>query len=373
MKKNNLTLKLFLVLGLVAVLLLTAFNFSYSGKKATLTSTAQVGDVVDGSGNFLESGKVYPMSSTMTFSAPSTYSSTAPNGVIVEAIVKPESLTNKGVGWSIAWQNAESTFAKGKNVEDYLTISPIEDTNKVNVVCVNGFSEKILLTATSLFDSSKSATCVVDYAKRVEGIKLNQSLLNNGVLEDFSFIVDSSNDIVWSKNLLSEDKFFNGLTYVRSNVGTIEPSNCSLSIERQFYSYSENIINDYLEGLRTLGGKELTGAPELYFGEWGDSDYMYDLTLDSWNGNLLDDIYIVGELSGSGEYISERLTDHAELLDLLVEEYIFRVNSPLLTLSIDYNDEFTSLKLSSIGVYLSDSALNSYSVEVSLDTTEIVL
>lgn len=392
MKKMKLTLKLFLVLGLVAVLLIGLINVSSFGKKTVLTSPVQTGDVVDGSGTELVSGKVYPMSSSMTFSSVSTYSATASDGIIVEATVKPSSLANKAVNWSIAWADAESDFAKGKVVSNYLSITPEVDTNKVLVKCLKPFGEKINLTATSQLDPSKSATCVVDYAYRFTGFSWSRVFDwgTDSARAETDF-VDSDRTLTWDRHLLSSDQLNSYVLPVYSDVGTVEPSEVYMTVRRDIGYYNFNkIIENYIDSLTEFAGKkvgdEISLDSDLYFSE---SDYYYDgrrwvfdggfsgdryfENLGFWTGRILENIYIYGNDS-NGAYHFEEITKHPELIDLLLEE-IIRVGPstvPLYTLTFSYEDAFETFDCS-VKIYLSGEALEFLSVELDLDNSNIVV
>ena len=113
-------------------------------------------------------------------------STQAEKAYTITATVKPDDATNKKVNWSLSFANAESAWAKGKNVSDYVTVSASGTTNNVAVLtCMKAFGEQILLTATSDDDSAKSAVCTVDYAQKVTNATLSfgsLTLENKGTL-----------------------------------------------------------------------------------------------------------------------------------------------------------------------------------------------
>ena len=77
---------------------------------------------------------------------------------------------NVPVTWGVEFVNADSTWASGKNVSDYLTVTPKSDfTRTVTITNKAPFGEQIRLTAALDGDSSKTASCTVDYVKRVGG------------------------------------------------------------------------------------------------------------------------------------------------------------------------------------------------------------
>ena len=77
---------------------------------------------------------------------------------------------NVSVTWGVEFVNADSEWASGKNVSDYVTVTPKSDfTRTVTITNKAPFGEQIRLTATLDGDSSKTASCTVDYVKRVGG------------------------------------------------------------------------------------------------------------------------------------------------------------------------------------------------------------
>ncbi len=132
------------------------------------------GTVTDENGNELQSGKVYALSSRMVFSAPSAKATNAPEGVTVQATVLPEEAANKLVDWNIAWVNPESTWATGKTVTDYVTVTPNSDgSNIATVECVADFGEQIKITVSSRDNPLAKAECSVDYIKRLTNASIN--------------------------------------------------------------------------------------------------------------------------------------------------------------------------------------------------------
>ncbi len=73
---------------------------------------------------------------------------------------------NKVLNWSIAFKNANSTWASGKKLSDYVTMTVAEDTQSITLTCLKAFSEPITVTAVSDENSSATASCQLDYVKR---------------------------------------------------------------------------------------------------------------------------------------------------------------------------------------------------------------
>ncbi len=85
----------------------------------------------------------------------------------VTATIEPAGALQKA-DWSLAWANGSSSWASGKTVTDYVTVSTSEDGGlTATVTLVKPFSEQIILTAAARGNSSKTATCTVDYQQRL--------------------------------------------------------------------------------------------------------------------------------------------------------------------------------------------------------------
>lgn len=109
------------------------------------------------------------------------------------ATITPSDATNQNVDWAVAFKNAGSEWANGKNISDYVTVTPMSDGSLyADVTCKAAFGEQIILTVTSRDNAEAKATATVDYRKKVIGceIKLNGS---NSDSVDFSLTGTSYN------------------------------------------------------------------------------------------------------------------------------------------------------------------------------------
>lgn len=100
-------------------------------------------------------------------------SAQAENAFTLTATLTPADSYDKTVDWSVRWQNSNSSWAKGKTVTDYVTVTPTSDgALTASVACLQDFGEKIEVVCTSRANENASATCVCDYAKRVESFSI---------------------------------------------------------------------------------------------------------------------------------------------------------------------------------------------------------
>lgn len=146
-------------------------NWDYfKGEQTEQPEEEQPSGVTDGEGNELESGTAYAMPTAMVYSIPTAQSS-ASEGITIKATVLPETAINKNVTWTLSFADDQSEWATGKTVTDYVTVAENEtNSREATIVCEKAFAEQILLTAASVADPSKTATCTIDYAQSIVGV-----------------------------------------------------------------------------------------------------------------------------------------------------------------------------------------------------------
>ena len=140
--------------------------------------------VIDDKGNMMVSGTTYAMPARMVFATTAAEVSNASEGITLMATISPETADNKAVDWSVAFANQSSSWAKGKNVADYVTVMPSSDgalTATVN--CLKAFGEQIIITVTSRANPRATAECTLDYARRILDTAIYQAELGKNILE----------------------------------------------------------------------------------------------------------------------------------------------------------------------------------------------
>lgn len=149
-------------------------NWDYfKGEQTEQPEEEQPSGVTDGEGNELESGTAYAMPTAMVYSIPTAQSS-ASEGITITATVLPDTAINKNVTWTLSFADDQSEWATGKTVTDYVTVTENEtNSREATIVCEQAFAEQILLTAASVADPSKTATCTIDYAQSIVNYTLS--------------------------------------------------------------------------------------------------------------------------------------------------------------------------------------------------------
>lgn len=150
------------------------------------------------------------------------------------ATITPSNATNQKVNWTVEWKNANSTWAKGKTVTDYVTVTPTSDgALTANVECKQAFGEQVQVVCTSRQNTEASATATVDYAKRITAI--NRSKTSGGSVIFSMTAAGSSHLIGKGESILDTTSEFVPVY----SIGTIDD-------EFEFvytYSYSTEFIN----------------------------------------------------------------------------------------------------------------------------------
>ena len=148
------------------------------------TAVNEQATVMDGEGNAMVSGKTYAMPQRMVFAATAAEAVTASEGITLTATVSPETADNKAVDWSVSFINPSSSWAKGKNVADYVTVTPTSDgALTANVNCLKAFGEQIKVTVTSRVNPEAKAECTLDYARRILDTALYHEEMDKNILE----------------------------------------------------------------------------------------------------------------------------------------------------------------------------------------------
>lgn len=141
---------------------------------------------IDNDGNVMDSDKVYAMPKGIAFASANSVAATpADSSVTIKATVTPTDATNAKLNWTVEWVSDTSDFAAGKAVTDYVTVTSSSDSHTATIKCLQPFGEQISVKATAQSNPNASASCTVDYIKRVTGIK------SFDVLQGFTFTTNT--------------------------------------------------------------------------------------------------------------------------------------------------------------------------------------
>ena len=160
----------------------------------------------DDGGAVIEEGEASGMKLMSMRIAPENYadygiSPMAETAYQLTATIMPENATNKAVDWTIAFVNAESEWATGKTVTDYVTVTPTADgALTANVECLQAFGEQVRVTVTSRDNTSVKANATVDYTEKLSAVKatFGSTVLTNGMTKSFDLDASGQPAEVWT-------------------------------------------------------------------------------------------------------------------------------------------------------------------------------
>lgn len=151
----------------------------------------------------------------------------------LNATITPDHATKKDLNWSIAFKNPSSSWANGKNLNEYVTMT--SDQNTATIKMLKRFSEQIIVTAAATDYTGVSASCTVDCKKillssdikaKTDSIEITPFIkggspeYGDGIIIDIGEIIEENLSTIESGLGIEFSSYFNE-TIVLSE-GTIE-------------------------------------------------------------------------------------------------------------------------------------------------------
>ncbi len=126
------------------------------------------------------------------------------------ATITPENADVTAVDWSVAWKNPASSWASGKTVTDYVTVTATSDgALTANLECKQAFGEQVIVTVTYRHDVNIKATTTADYRERLTGASYFVNIdgtnhsISNGKVFPYSANANGSVDLQKSDGTIS--------------------------------------------------------------------------------------------------------------------------------------------------------------------------
>lgn len=89
------------------------------------------------------------------------------------ATYEPDSASEILMDWSVNFKNPSSSWASGKTVTDYVTVTPTADgALTADVQCLKDFGEQIIVKVANRFNPEIYATATCDYVARISSVTL---------------------------------------------------------------------------------------------------------------------------------------------------------------------------------------------------------
>ncbi len=178
-----LTLVAFILVGIMIIGIICGwFDGAKKESDKQQTEQTQTGGLLVGES---KGNGIALMSAVIPTSEYASYgiSAQSESAVTLTATVQPDNTAeNTGVDWAMKWKNASSSWATGKSVTDYVTLTPngegFMESKTVTLNNLQPFGEQIIVTATAQDNPQVTATCTLDYAQKVTDFSLSFGSVN---------------------------------------------------------------------------------------------------------------------------------------------------------------------------------------------------
>lgn len=232
----------------VSLLLIAAIIFGIVGYNTGLIQFGTSEEIVEQDGTdenndgmVVETAEEYGISVMATKLSEAQYDEYGINPLAVSAYdltatLSPSNVTNKTINWSIAFVNANSEWANGKTVTDYVTLNATTSISgdSVAVTCLQDFGEQIIITASAADSSDVYATCTVDYMQRLNYFSYVMTVSNGSSTRTYNDTSDDGESIEGS-TLYGYDGY-----YISFN---ITPTYSNYTLE-DTYTYTISVNGD---------------------------------------------------------------------------------------------------------------------------------
>lgn len=200
----------------------------------------------------------------------------ADSAYILTATFTPENTTDKRLHASLSFKNAESEWASGKTVTDYVTVRV--DGKEIILTCLQAFGEQINLRVDTNYENVY-ATTTIDYIARSTEVTVGMgALTQTGVGENGKPVYTIGGDnSKMTFNQGEQNKYGVVPGFVNHSVGTLRPSVRLIKVE---LTLSEEILRDvsFLSGPCHVGYVSVGEKAEISNGFMGNEHLGYAFT-----------------------------------------------------------------------------------------------
>ena len=161
---------------------------------------------------------------------------------ILTATLSPSGALVEGINWSFAFANPNATWVINYNrkVTDYIKLEQIDDDSmSIRVICLKGFGEKIVVTASVVGYSNITANCTLEYSVRLKANASFKTTRNGTEVLSYSAINGGESFV---ESLGNGRERYN---YLLNNVGVVSSSS-GAKYTTQFsykFGYTAGTIN----------------------------------------------------------------------------------------------------------------------------------
>ena len=111
----------------------------------------------------------------------------AEDAYVLTATVLPADAADKTVTYSAAWSNPNSSWAKGKTVTDYVTVTQSSTGSlTATATCKQAFGEPIIVTVVSNDNAAAKATATLHYRQKIAYYEIANEFTYIDTLQDYT-------------------------------------------------------------------------------------------------------------------------------------------------------------------------------------------
>lgn len=255
---------------------------------------------------------------------------------------------NQNVIWTTSFVNPSSTWANGKTVSDYITLATeTAGSTTCTVTCKAPFGEQIIITCTSQENSAVSASCTVDFYKKLEGIK-NLQLM--GVDDKCYHSQSGFSEKIYDDGTQTYIAYKNCVFECEYSVGTLIPStpvmeSLKIGINQRFRENiveKEGALNSWVLQYLIVGNIKYVGGLYLNFLDGINLEDEYDLEM----VELFKDTVCAYVASAAAEVLMGELQ-----ITITDEQTTLKTNLGIYAAVEDWKLEVKSITLSSSNLY----------------------
>lgn len=176
----------------------------------------------------------------------------AQSAYTITATITPSN-ADAAIDWSVAWKDGNSSWAKGKTVTNYVTVTPTSDgALTATVSCLVAFGEQIIVKVIPRANTDISATCTVDYRQTITGVvsELSHYIYGGSAADDKNRIATTATGGQKTVNLAPAT--YSGGFYQRYYTLTLS-STYTLPINTVSISYNLNLTSGFRTALTSQG------------------------------------------------------------------------------------------------------------------------
>lgn len=283
---------------------------------------------ISNNGDSLGANDIYNMPKSFAYVCSEN---SANKSITVTATVLPDNATDKRISWSIEWVDANSEFAKGKNVTNYVSITP--NDNQCTITYIADFGSQIKVNATSNSDTSISASCNVDCVQKV--ILTNVCCITTDIGDYYDYAIKDRALVVQAKPTYTSVYTISNKIKEESMDFTYSLLDSVITAYIDYYPDYEYTEESYLNRKYHEHASYTTNDPS--------NNYTYNSIVFHFKKDLYGTIYTTSILE---KFFSKDSSYHQEFV------YEFTKNAPTpmfnlnLTLRTDYYTESIDLSLS---------------------------